>query len=108
MLNDLRRKKNAFLWTEECQQAFNKLKAEAVKYPTLRYPDFTKPFAIYTDACARGLGAVLAQYEGKVEWVICYASRALSESELRYHINQKEMLAIFWSVTGPFRPYVFG
>lgn len=107
-LNDLRKAATAFNWTSECQTTFERLKEEATRYPTLRYPDFKRRFVIYTDACERGLGAVLAQFEGDTEWVISYASRTLSDAERKYHINDKEMLAIFWAVTGPFRPYVFG
>jgi len=107
-LMDMKRGKVEYQWNEKCQDAFDALKREATSYPTLRYPDFQKPFIVCTDACQSGIGAVLAQQEDGKEWAVAYASRILSETERRYHINEKEMLAVFWAVTHVFRPYVFG
>ena len=49
--------------------------------PVVRYPDFEKPFLLYTDTSLTGLEAVLAQKEGKEEYVIAYASQTLSTAE---------------------------
>ncbi|KAG6934600.1 hypothetical protein G0U57_016780, partial [Chelydra serpentina] len=44
-LTDLTRKNqpNAVQWTDECQKAFNQLKATLMSDPVLRAPDFDKP-----------------------------------------------------------------
>ena len=54
--------KNAtFIWTTECQNAFESLKDKLICTPVLAYPDFSKPFVLETDASIKGLGAVLSQ-----------------------------------------------
>lgn len=107
-LTALTKKNVSFEWTEECQQAFKKLKGYLLSYPLLRHPDFQKPFAIYTDASAYGVGAILKQLddEGK-EVVVSYASRMLSKPERNYSATERECLAIIFAVK-KFRPYLYG
>lgn len=101
-------KGKAFSWGESQRRAFEELKSAAVTYPILRYPDFSKKFVVYTDACETGVGAVLGQQDDSGEWVVSYASRVLTEAERKYHINDKEILAVHWAVHKVFRPYVYG
>ena len=54
------RKEQPFYWNDECQQAFEQLKQKLVLPPILIYPNFDKPFILFTDASSFGLGAVLA------------------------------------------------
>lgn len=60
-LTKLLKKKQSWQWTEEQQNAFDKLKAQLVSAPILTSPDFTQPFILRTDASNEGLGAVLIQ-----------------------------------------------
>ncbi len=54
--------KNAkFEWSDECQQAFDKLKMSLMSAPPLAFPDFTKSFIIFTDACDMGIAGILTQ-----------------------------------------------
>ena len=80
------------------QRAFETLKWLLITSPILRYPDFSKPFYLHTDACGTGLDAVLAQKEGKKEFAIAYASRNLNKAERNYSIIELECLAVIWDV----------
>src|SRR5437016_12020899 len=62
------------------------------------YPDFERPFTIYTDSSGFGLGAVLSQLQsdGK-EHVISYASRSMNKAEKNYPITDQKCLAVIWA-----------
>ena len=102
-LNVLLRKDQAWKWTPECQNAFETLKGEIASRPVSAYPDFSKPFRLYTDASNMGLGAILAQKQDGKEKIICCASRTLNNAESNYSTTKKECLAIVWGVQ-IFRP----
>ena len=99
------RKDQAWKWTQECQEAFETLKEEIASRPISDYPDFSKPFRLYTDASNLGLGAILAQKQKGKENIICCASRTLNNAEANYSTTKKEYLAIVWGVQ-VFRPFL--
>ena len=74
-LHYLTRKDAVFAWTDECQTAFDQLKDVLSGAPILAYPDFNLPFVLETDACTKGLGAVLSQNYSGVLHPVAYASR---------------------------------
>ena len=93
-LNTLLRKDQVWKWTPECQYAFEILKGEIASRPVSAYPDFSKPFRLYTDASNIGLGAILAQKQEGKEKIICCASRTLNNAETNYSTTKKECLII--------------
>ena len=98
-LNKLTKKTEEFLWTEDCEEAFQELKRKLIEPPILARPDFSKPFILHTDASTIGLGAILAQKddEGR-ERVIYYASRGLNTAESKYSVTSLELMAVVWAV----------
>ena len=97
-----------FLWTKDCQSAFDKLKQIIAERPVLIHPNVRKRFRIITDASGVGLGAVLAQLDEQgTEKVVCFAGRALNEAERRYTTGERELLAVKWAVR-KFKCYVYG
>ena len=105
-LNKLLRKEVNFEWTEECNQAFLTLKKALITAPVLAFAQFDKPFILAVDASDESIGFVLSQLdsEGK-EHPIAYGGRALRNEELRWHITDKEGLALVEAVR-QFRPYL--
>ncbi|CAF1539828.1 unnamed protein product [Adineta ricciae] len=94
-------------WNDECEQAFKVLKEKLTCNPIMNTPNFQHPFILELDACAYGLGAVLAQEYDNKKFVIAYASRTLSSAERNYGATEREALAIVWA-TKHFRPYIEG
>ena len=61
-LYNLTQKQTQFVWSDECDKAFNMLKNKLVQAPILAYPQFnlrSPVFVLQTDASAVGVGAVL-------------------------------------------------
>ena len=105
-LNKLLRKDVNFQWTRECQEAFDTLKKTLITAPVLAFAQFDKPFILATDSSDESIGYVLSQLDsnGK-EHPIAYGGRALRNEELRWHITDKEGLALVEAVR-QFRPYL--
>ena len=80
-----------FVWTAECEQAFDSLKSKLLMAPIL----FTKDFELETDASKQGLGAILFQLQDDFKLhPFAYASRSLSFSEKNYAITELKTLAV--------------
>jgi hypothetical protein len=54
-------KKGAFIWIEEAQEIFKKMKQVMSSCHVLALPDFTQPFVLECDASGIGIGSVLMQ-----------------------------------------------
>ncbi|WVZ75700.1 hypothetical protein U9M48_023735 [Paspalum notatum var. saurae] len=63
-MTSLTKKTTKYLWSPNCEEAFQSLKRSLTTALVLAQPDITKPFDVYCDASGNGLGCVLMQ-EGR-------------------------------------------
>jgi hypothetical protein len=107
-LNNLTSIKNAWKWSAEEQESFNKLKEVLTNPPVLTYYSPHRPVTVDTDASAFAIGAVLSQIqEDGTEKVVAYYSRCLSNAERNYCVTRRELLAIVEALRH-WRHYVTG
>ena len=96
-------KKKPWRWESIHQQAFGNAKATIAKEVVLAYPDFTKPFEIYTYASTMQLGSVITQGNRP----IAFFSRKLSVTQTKYSVTKIELLAIV-EILKEFRGMLWG
>jgi hypothetical protein len=89
-LTSLCGQKTKFHWADEHEAAFKKVKEQMAQEAMLTYPQFDKPFTVYTDASEKQIGGVVTQ-EGKP---LGYFSRKLTDTQRRYPVTEQELLAI--------------
>ncbi|KAK3097548.1 hypothetical protein FSP39_010680 [Pinctada imbricata] len=106
-LRKLTRNNVQFKWGIDQEKSFNALKRRLSESKSLAYFDKNAKTRIIADASPIGLGAVLAQEQGGISRVICYASRTLSDVERRYSQTEKEALALVWACER-FHLYLYG
>ena len=106
-LSSLTKKKVPFVWTDECQAAFERLKRELIMAAVLEFPDYNGSFIVDTDAGNTSLGAVLSNIIQGEERPLVYASRVLSKTETNYSTTKREALAIVQAVKW-FKSYIWG
>ena len=93
-LTELAKKDQRFIWSNECQLAFDELKKRLMSDPVLAIYDPTKPVEVITDASKFGIGGVLHQNHGKGWQPVAFYSRKLKGAELNYPTHDREMLAV--------------
>ena len=98
-LSDLLRKNVKFVWNDDCQKAFERVKSILTSSPILQAPDFSKPFKLAVDASDVGIGGVLLQDdEDGVEHPIAYFSKKLNKYQKKYSVIEKETLSLILSL----------
>ena len=99
------KKDQKFIWTDDCQKAFDELKKQFTEEPVLMMPDQTKPFQIETDASKYATGAVLTQLDSNGDRHPI--SFTFSPAEQNYEIYDRELLAIIRALE-EWRHYIQG
>ncbi|KAH0641849.1 hypothetical protein KY290_033468 [Solanum tuberosum] len=83
-----------FVWSEECETSFLRIKELLTTAPILTLPVEGEGFTVYCDASGVGLGCVLMQ-QGRV---IAYASRQLKIHERNYPTHDLELAAVVFAL----------
>lgn len=102
-LRQLFKKDVPWQWGPHHDEALKTLKSTLTEAPVLRFYDHKRPLILQADSSKDGLGACLLQ-DGHP---VCYASRALTDTEKRYAQIEKELLAIVFAANR-FHQYVYG
>ena len=82
--------KSAWKWEAIHQEAFDNCKQMLADQVTLAFPDFSKPFHLYSDASDIQLGATLVQ-EGRP---LGFYTRKLNSAQRNYTVSEHELLGI--------------
>lgn len=113
-LHNLLRKNQKFVWSEECQKAFDTIKNLLCTQPVLEIFDQELPINIYTDASLEGVGAILKQIQPDgTEKPVAYFSKKLNDAQKKKKAIYLECLAIkeavkywqYWLIGKPFTVY---
>lgn len=95
VFHNLLRKNVPFIWSDKCQEAFDKIKKYLTSSPVLAIFDRAKPITIYSDASGVGIGAILKQMQDDgSERPVAYFSKKLNESQQKQKAVYIESLAI--------------
>ena len=106
-LYKLLEKDHKWIWTEECDSAFQTCKEMLTSDAVLVHYDSTRPIKLACDASSYGLGAVLSHVFDDGEHPVAFASRTLTKAEKNYSQIEKEALALIFGVK-KFHKYLFG
>ena len=91
-LTNLLSKKVKFVWTDDCQLAFDKVKLLLQKSLVLKSPDYEKPFKLIIDSSDVGTGSVLVQ-DG-LDHPVSYFSKKFLKYQKNYSVVEKETLGL--------------
>ena len=91
---NLTRKCIKFLWTEECQTAFDHIKFLLSNPPILRMPDMTGTFRLMSDTSTLAAGTALYQYQGSAFYIVGYNSKKLPKAVQNYSVTELELFGL--------------
>ncbi|CAG9101459.1 unnamed protein product [Plutella xylostella] len=85
-------------WTPESDSAFEKCRQSILEATTLSYPVHGSSLGLMTDASDLSLGTVLQQRVNGVWRPLAFFSKAMSETQRRYSVYDRELLAMYTAV----------
>ncbi|KAF6208414.1 hypothetical protein GE061_016870 [Apolygus lucorum] len=98
-LRQLIKQDKKWIWSKQCQRAFERLKTEILSDRVLIPFDPSLPVSLACDASPTGIAGVLSHVVNEEERPIAFISRSLTSAEQNYSQLDREALAIIFSVT---------
>ena len=93
-LRKLTSEMNKFTLTKEHEHQIKFIKSQCINLPKLKLPLDNDDLILETDSSHSTWVAVLKQIQNNTEELCRYTSRTFTPTEERYHINEKEFLAV--------------
>ena len=95
-LTNLLGKRVKFIWTDNCQKIFKKLKAILKSAPVLLAPSFDQEFKLAVDASDVIAGSILLQEDDSgVDHPVCCYSKKFNKHQRNYSTIEKESYLSF-------------
>ncbi|XP_068504433.1 uncharacterized protein [Phaseolus vulgaris] len=91
------KRNSRFVWTEECETAFLRLKEYLATPLVLCKPRAGEPLRLYFVVTEWAISFVLVQEQDQVQRPIYFVSKALQGPETRYQLLEKAALAVVFS-----------
>jgi hypothetical protein len=107
-ITKLTKKTKNFLWTKECQKAWELIKQKYIETPILISPNWQVEFHVHIDASLLIVGAMLFQnVTWKSDQSIVYAFRLLNRPKQNYNTTKREAIVIVFTLH-KFKHYFLG
>ena len=97
-LRPLLSQNNEFIWTNQCETAFDSLKRLVASIIELKLFDIHRETLFLIDASHDGSGAMIEQYSQEGWQSMSFAFRHLNPAERKYSTNELELLAVVWAI----------
>jgi len=88
------KKNEKFQWTDQCEEAFQKLKEYLSKPPVLCKPEKGADLALYISVTEHAVSSILVRESGGDQKPVYFVSKVLHGAEVRYPTIEKAALAI--------------
>ncbi|XP_063941355.1 uncharacterized protein LOC108201357 [Daucus carota subsp. sativus] len=93
-----------FVWTDECEEAFQKIKEQLGKPPLLAKPVEGETLILYLVVSRYSISIVLVKEEKDVQLPVYYVSKRLQDAETRYTSMEKLVYSLILAAR-KLRPY---
>lgn len=107
-IHNLLKTNQSFIWDEQANASFLKIKYVLSFAPVLATPDFSRDFIVYTNATEEAISTILMrknlQYDEKL---IAFMSQSLPDSVVQYSLIEKHAYSLVKAIN-KFRHYIIG